>query len=381
MEFKILKRSTKSNARLGILKTEHGEIETPAFVPVATRASVKTLTSKEVERTNAQLLICNTFHLHLRPGEDIVKAAGGLHKFMNWNRPLMTDSAGFQIFSLGFGADLGVGKVLKYFPGKNDTKVEKGTVSKNVQITDDGAFFRSPVDGRKLFIGPRESIKMQEKLGADIILAFDECTPPVATREYIEHSLERTHAWAKICREAHKSGKQALYGIVQGSHYKTLREKSAKYINSLGFEGYAIGGDMGSSKAMMWKILDWTTPHLDENKPRHLLGIGYLEDMQPAMEHGVDTFDCIVPTHYARHGSAFTSVGKLNIRQTAFLTDKRPLDPKCKCETCTNYTRAYIAHLFRAGEVTGMRLLTEHNLFYFNEYCAALRKKIKQGKI
>lgn len=381
--FSILKKSKRSAARLGLLKTPHGEIETPALVPVATRAAVKTLTSQEVfEYTNSKLLIANTFHLHLRPGEDVVKKMGGLHKFMNWNNGgLMTDSGGFQVFSLGFGKDLGVGKKpIQAVGGSTQILIKDHHQPAAVKITDDGVRFHSPVDGSMIFLGPRESISIQEKLGADIIFAFDECTPPRAQKSYIEKSINRTHAWAKICRAVHKTD-QALYGIVQGSHYRDLRQASAKYLNSLEFDGYGIGGDLGESKSTTCDILKWSFEYLDESKPRHLLGIGKLEDMAPIIGQGVDTFDCTVPTHFARHGTVFTSKGKLNINRSVFLTDKKPLDPKCSCRTCAEHSRGYIAHLMRSGEITGMRLLTVHNLFFFHAAVARLRDAIRAGKL
>ncbi len=389
IDFQIIKKSKKSKARLGILKTPHGEIETPAFVPVATQATIKTLTSEEVLMTGSQILIANTFHLHLKPGEKIVKSNGGLHQFMNWRKPLMTDSGGFQVFSLGFGMDMKVGKVLKTFPGKKaGSKVQSKSQPKFLKITDKGVWFRSPVDGQQLFIGPKESIKIQEELGADIIFAFDECTPPLITKEYAAKSLKLTHNWAQVCLASQKTN-QALYGIVQGSKFKDLRQESAKYINGLGFAGYGIGGDLGESKDISSKILNWTIPHLDESKPRHLLGIGYLEDMEHIIKHGVDTFDCIVPTHYARRGIAFISRGanvtlndsKLNLNRNIYLKDRKPLDPKCDCQTCQNYTRSYICHLIKAREITGLRLITFHNLYFFNQYVAGIREKIRQGKI
>src|SRR3990167_10593288 len=314
MNFKILKKSKISGARLGLIETEHGVVETPCLVPVATQAVVKTLTSEEAAETKSQILIANTFHLHLRPGEKVVEKAGKLHKFMNWKKPLMTDSSGFQVFSLGFGKDFGLTKFL----GK-DTENKK-TINelhqpKSVKITRDGVFFRSPINGEELFIGPKESIKIQEKLGADIIFAFDECTAPLADLKYVKKSLERTHNWAKICLKARsKRTKQAMFGIVQGSRFKALREESSKFIDSLGFEGYGIGGDLGTNKQTTKKILDWTMPNLNEKKPRHLLGIGYLEDMEMIIKSGVDLFDCTVPTHYARRGIAFTSQGKLDLK-------------------------------------------------------------------
>lgn len=380
IDFKILKKSKKSKARLGILKTPNGEVETPALVAVATLANVKTLSSEETAQAKSQLLICNTYHLHLRPGENIVKTNGGLHKFMNWKKPLMTDSGGFQVFSLGFGADLGVGKVAKYFPGKenNQEKVFSGCQPKSVKIAEDGVYFHSPLDGKKLFLGPKESIKIQEKLGADIIFAFDECTPPLASHDYVKQAVERTHRWADICVQAKKS-KQAIFGIIQGSKYQDLREKSARFINSLGFDGFGMGGDMGANKKDMQKILRWIIPNLDESKPRHMLGIGHPEDMPIIIKEGIDIFDCTAPTHYARHGTAFTSEGKLHMGSSKFLKEKKALDKKCSCPVCQNYTRSYISHLIRAKEITGIKLLTQHNLFYFNTCVEIIRAKIKKN--
>ncbi|OGD25210.1 hypothetical protein A2819_02455 [Candidatus Azambacteria bacterium RIFCSPHIGHO2_01_FULL_40_24] len=393
IEFKILKKSKKSGARLGILKTSHGEVETPALVPVATQAVVKTLTSEEAKAVKCQILITNTFHLHLKPGEKIVKDNGGLHKFMNWQRPLMTDSGGFQVFSLGFGHDLGVGKVLRFFPGKKNklsantssrmylrTVIDKNDQPKKVRITSHGVYFRSPIDGRELFIGPKESIKIQEALGADIIFAFDECTSPLSTHIYIEQAIKRTHEWAKICVSVKKS-EQALFGIVQGSKYQDLREMSAKYINSLDFDGFGIGGDLGENKDDTKKILAWCLPHLNQLKPRHLLGIGKIEDMENIIKSGIDTFDCTVPTHYGRRGIAFVSSGKLNLNKTSFLKDKKPLDKNCDCFVCQNYRRNYITNLIKAGEITAMRLLTFHNLYFFNTFVEKIREKIKNNKI
>jgi len=377
IDFRILKRSKKSRARLGILKTSHGEIETPTLVPVATQAAIKTLESREAEETKSQILICNTFHLHLKPGEKIVKDGGGLHKFMNWNRPLMTDSGGFQVFSLGFGRDLGVGKILKN-SAPQDKSVKEGEQPKLLRIGESGVEFRSPIDGAKLFLGPKESMKIQEALGADIIFAFDECPPPTADYEYAKKSMERTHRWAEVCIKEHNT-KQALFGIVQGGRFKDLREESAKFIGSLPFTGFGIGGEFGERK--MLPMIRIAINNLPEEKPRHLLGIGYLEDMVPIIQEGVDTFDCIVPTHYARRGFAFTSKGKLDMNKAAFLKDKRPLDPKCACRVCGEYTRSYIAHLIRAKEITGLKLLTFHNLFYFNTFVENIRNEIKKGRI
>jgi queuine tRNA-ribosyltransferase/7-cyano-7-deazaguanine tRNA-ribosyltransferase len=380
IEFSIVKNSKLSNARLGVLKTPHGEIMTPAFVPVATNAAVKALRSDEVAATKTQILIANTYHLHLMPGEKVVKNSGGLHSFMNWQSPLMTDSGGFQVFSLGFGRDLGIGKITKY-PAKLERAIAKGNQPKFLKITDDGVLFRSPLDGKELFLGPRESIAIQEKLGADIMFAFDECTPPTVTREYMRQSLARTNVWAKQCCDAKKT-KQALYGIVQGSSYEDFRTESARAINAMdGFDGFGIGGDLGDSKTGTRTILRWTLPLLDAAKPRHLLGIGHLEDMENIIKGGVDTFDCTVPTHYARRGVAFTSHGRITMGQAALLKDKKPLDPKCDCLVCRNYRRNYIAHLIRADEITGGALLTFHNLYFFNAYVEELREKIKKGRL
>ncbi len=381
IEFKILKKSKKSNARLGVIETSNGKVETPAFITVATQGVVKTLTSSEVEEAKSQMLICNTYHLHLKQAEKIVKSVGGLHKFMHWKSPLMTDSGGFQVFSLGFGKDHGVGKILKK---KKDISVSQGEQPKNLKISEKGVEFRSPIDGRKIFIGPKESMKIQEELGADIIFAFDECTSPVANYEYTKKSLALSHKWAEECIKARslKSKKdQALFGIVQGGKFSDLRKESAKFISSLPFEGFGIGGEFGDDKKIMGKMLEVVLDDLPEEKPRHLLGIGHLEDIPEIIKAGVDTFDCIVPTHYARHGTAFSSEGRLEMRQSKFLKDKKPLDKKCSCYVCKDYTRSYISHLYKAGEITALKLLTFHNLYFFNSYVEKLREDIKKGKL
>lgn len=378
MEFKILKKSKKSRARLGILKTKRGEIETPCLVPVATQAVIKTLDSREVKETKSQILIANTFHLHLKPGEEIVKKSGGLHKFMNWHGPLMTDSGGFQVFSLGFGQDMGLGK-----KSLGKEVIKEKSQPKFLKIAHEGVYFKSPLDGKELFLGPEESMNIQKKLGADIIFAFDECTPPLSSREYIEKSLERTHNWAKICRKKSPSTSsgQALFGIIQGSEFKDLREKSAKFINSLEFEGFGIGGDLGRNKKTTTDIIKWILPFVDEKKPRHLLGIGKIEDIENIIKAGIDLFDCTVPTHYARRGIAFTSSLTLDLNKAVFLKDKNPLDKNCSCYVCSNYKRNYISHLLRAKEITGMKLLTFHNLYFFNSFVEGIRKRIKEGNI
>lgn len=381
MEFKILKKSKKSRARLGFLKTPHGVVETPALVVVATQAAVKALTFEEVKKTKTQILISNTYHLHLRPGEKVVKKGGGLHKFMNWDKPLMTDSGGYQVFSLGFGADYKMGKILNR---ENDLKIKEGHQPKSLKITRDGVRFRSYVDGKEIFMTPKESMKIQEALGADIIFAFDECTPPIADFDYTKKSMETTHRWAKEClasRSASGRTKQALYGIVQGGKFKDLRIESAKFIGSLPFDGFGIGGELGFDKKTMFKMLDWVTEILPEEKPRHLLGNGHLEDMEKIFKSGVDTVDCIVPTHYARHGIAFTSQGRIDLNKKGMLNDKKPVDKNCDCYVCRTYSRSYLSHLFRAREITPLSLLTFHNLYFFNTFVEKIRDRIKSGTI
>ncbi len=392
MEFKILKKSKKSEARIGVLKTSHGVVETPAFVPVATQAAVKTLTSEEVLRTKSQILISNTYHLHLKPGENLIKNSGGIHKFMNWPKPLMTDSGGYQVFSLGFGKDFKIGKILKYNTNPrmysnatNKQIVKLGQQPSSLKITEDGVYFRSPLDGKKIFLGPKESIKIQEKIGADIIFAFDECPPPNADYEYNKKAMERTHRWAVQCLAAFQNKKQALFGIVQGGKYKDLRIESARFIGSLDFDGFGIGGEFGSDKKEMNRMLGWTVAELPENKPRHLLGVGSLEDIPEIIKKGIDLFDCTIPTHFARHGQAFISFGKkfkkLDMFKSVFLKDKKPLDQKCDCEVCQNYSRSYISHLYKAKEIAALRLLTFHNLYFFNNFVETIRENIKKGKI
>jgi queuine tRNA-ribosyltransferase len=377
IEFKIIKKSKKSAARVGILKTPHGEIETPSFVTVATLANAKMFAAEDLAAVKTPIVISNTFHLHLRPGEDIVKKAGGLHKFMNWNRPIMTDSGGFQVFSLGFGHDQGTSKIPNR---KEKPTVRTGAQPQRLKINDNGVEFTSPIDGRKIFMGPRESIRIQEKLGADIILAFDECTPPSANKEYIAKSLEKTHAWAKICL-AEKKSDQALYGIVQGSRFRDLRIKSAKFIGGLPFDGFGIGGEFGAEKDEMTRMLKWVFAELPEAKPRHLLGIGHPDDILPTVTAGVDTFDCIAPTHYGRRGTAFTSEGKIDLDKAMYLKQLRPLDKKCQCRVCAGYTRSYLCHLIKARELTGLKMVSEHNLFWMNTQVENYRQMIKEGKL
>ena len=379
LSFTILKKSKKSGARAGVLKTAHGEVETPTLVPVATMASVKTLSSEEVLQTKTQILISNTFHLHIKGADKLIKSSGGLHKFMNWPKPIMTDSGGFQVFSLGFGKDFGVGKMMKR---DTDEIVSLNQQPRHVKITDEGARFRSPINGDELFLGPKESIKIQEAIGADIIFAFDECPPPLADYSYSKQALARTHRWAmeSLKAKSYKLKAQALFGIVQGGKYKDLRIESAKFIGGLPFDGFGIGGEFGAEKKTMEQMIGWVNQNLPEEKPRHLLGIGYPEDIPKIIKKGVDTFDCIVPTHYARRGFAFTSAGRLDLGKAIFLKDKKPLDKNCECRVCQNYRRNYICHLLRAKEITAMNLLTFHNLYFFNSFIEKIRNDIKNGK-
>ncbi|MEN9342252.1 MAG: queuine tRNA-ribosyltransferase, queuine tRNA-ribosyltransferase [Candidatus Parcubacteria bacterium] len=377
IQFSITKESKKSRARLGHIKTPHAEFETPCMVPVATQATVKTLSGDEVlEKTKSKLIIANTFHLHIKPGEKTIKRNGGIHTFMKYSGSIMTDSGGFQVFSLGFGSDLQTNKVIR--AGKNIQTVAIGAQPKHIRITDKGVYFRSPHDGRKIFLGPKESIKIQADIGADIIFAFDECTPPSASYEYVKQSLEKTHRWLQECISAKKS-RQALFGIVQGGRYKDLRIQSAQFVASQKVDGFGIGGEFGSNKKSMQTMLETVTAYLPKEKPRHLLGIGHPEDFIPVIKSGIDTFDCIVPTHYARHGTAFTSRGRLNMKQARFKNSLTPLDPLCGCEACGTYTKSYIHHLIKAKEILGLKLLSLHNIYFFQSTIEKIRNNIKKG--
>ncbi|MFZ2886796.1 MAG: tRNA guanosine(34) transglycosylase Tgt [Minisyncoccia bacterium] len=378
-EFKILKKSKKSRARLGVIKTPHGEIETPSFVPVATRGTVRTLDSEEVADAGSQMLIANTYHLHLAPGEAIVKKAGGLHKYMNWKKPLMTDSGGFQVYSLGFGVDHGIGKSLKEETQKT---LAEGMQPVAVKIGEDGVHFRSPIDGKELYLDPKKSIQIQETLGADIMFAFDECPSPLADEQYMRASLEKTHRWAQLCLDTKKSKKQALYGIVQGGAFRHLRVESAKILGAMDFDGFGFGGEFGYDKKMLKKVVSDVSDALPQEKPRHVLGIGHPEDFAIIAQSGGDTFDCIAPTHYARRGVVFTSEGRVDVRKPRYVKDiSKPLDPKCKCGVCKNYSRGYISSLIRAKELSGMKLATMHNLHFFNTLAASVRRRIKNGDL
>ena len=376
-------KSVENNARTGVLELKHGTVNTPELMPVATKATVKALSVDDLNELGAQLLICNTYHLMLQPNADIIKKIGGLHRFMNWNKPLVTDSGGFQAFSLGLGKEHAVGKM--YFPGEN-YRQGKPKGKSIAQITDKGINFRSIYDNSRQRLTPEKSIRIQEKLGADMILVLDECTSPLSNKEYTKKSLDRTHKWAKECLDLHNSD-QALVGIVQGGHWQDLRIQSAKYISSLGFDSYAIGGSLGKSKKDMHNILEWVIPHLEENKPRHLLGIGVVEDIFESVDRGIDLFDCVGPTRLARSGFVFIHppLGKKNnkfrykLQSLKNKNDSRPLDPNCDCKVCKNYSRAYIDHLMRTDELLGYNLLSYHNLYFMLELMREIRFAIQTG--
>ena len=379
--FKIIKKSKKSWARTGILETPHGRIHTPAFISVATQASVKSLSPEDLENMGAEVILSNTYHLYLRPGAGIVKKAGGLHKFMNWKGPMVTDSGGFQVFSLGWGRVHKIGKI-GFFPGSEEfqearlpgeTRLQR---PKFVKITENGVEFTSHLDGSKHFFTPEKSIKIQEDLGADIIFAFDECTSPLAGYDYTKRSIKRTHDWAVRCLKAKKRKDQALFGIVQGGEYKDLREESLKFITSLPFDGIGIGGSLGKTRKDMFKILKRMHSFLPEGKPRHLLGIGRSEDLEHCVKLGMDLFDCVWPTRLARRGSLIVKSGRINIGNARYIKDFQPIEKGCHCYTCKNFTRAYISHLFRAKELLAYRLATIHNLYFTLKLMENIRNAI-----
>ena len=379
--------SEDGRARTGLLKVKHGTVNTPELMPVATKATVKALTSDDLNELGVQILICNTYHLMLQPTADVIAEIGGLHKFMNWYKPIVTDSGGFQAFSLGLGKEHGVGKI--YFPGDKSYIEAKKPQSKSIaKINDKGISFKSIYDNSYQYLTPEKSIEIQEKLGADMILALDECTSPLSSKEYTAKSMERTHKWAKKCLEIHKTD-QALIGIVQGGHWRDLREKSAKYIGSLGFDGFAIGGSLGKSKNDMHNVLDWVIPHLPSDKPRHLLGIGVVEDIFESVERGIDLFDCVAPTRLGRSGYVYvrppfgTKKNKYRYKITArkYKMDDQPLDIHCRCKICENYSRAYIHHLLKTEELLGYNLISFHNVYFMVQLMKEIREAIKTGTL
>lgn len=359
-------------ARIGKIKTPHGEIETPVFMPVGTQATVKGMTPEELEEMGAEIILGNTYHLYLRPSDELVAKFGGLHKFMNWKKPILTDSGGFQVFSLG---DL-----------RN--------------IKEEGVYFRSHLDGSKHFISPEKSINIQNNLGSDIVMLFDECPPGMSSKEYLIPSIERTTRWARRCVEAHKRpDEQGLFAIVQGGIYEDLRDKSLAELAEMDehFSGYAVGGlAVGEPREDMYRILNYIVEKLPEDKPRYLMGVGEPLDMLEAVASGIDMMDCVQPSRIGRHGTVFTKYGRLVIKNASYSEDTRPLDEGCDCYVCRNYTRGYIRHLFKAQEILGGRLATYHNLYFllklmkdsrvaikekrFNEFKAEFEKNYTMGK-
>ena len=353
--FQLLKTSRDSMARRGRLKLPHAVVETPVFMPVGTQATVKTLSPEELQDIGAPIILSNTYHLHLRPGEDIVAEEGGLHQFMNWPRGILTDSGGFQVFSL----------------------------SSLRKISEEGVEFRSHLSGEKRFLGPEDSIRVQNALGADIIMAFDECPPYPADDEYVRRSLERTTRWARRSLSAHRRvEEQALFGIVQGGMNKELRRQAAAELTELDLPGYAVGGlSVGEPKSLMYEILAYTTPFLPTDKPRYLMGVGSPDDLFEGVLRGVDMFDCVLPTRIARNGTVFTRRGKLVIRNAAYARDHEPLDKACSCYVCRHYSRAYIRHLIKAEETFGIRLTSYHNVYFLVNLMHQIRAAIESDSL
>ena len=352
MKYELI--TTDGKARRGRLTFDRGEVETPAFMPVGTYGTVKGMKTDEVEATGAHIILGNTFHLMLRPGTDIIEQHGGLHEFMNWDKPILTDSGGFQVFSLG--------------------KMRK--------ITEEGVRFSSPVNGEKIMLTPERSMEVQRSLNSDVVMIFDECTPYPATHQASKESMELSLRWAQRSKDAHGDSPNALFGIIQGGMYEDLREVSVKGLESIGFDGYAIGGlSVGEPKEDMIRILDHTAPLIPKNKPRYLMGVGKPEDLVEGVRRGIDMFDCVMPTRNARNGHLFVNTGVIKIRNASHKTDTRPLDENCDCYTCKNYSRAYLHHLDKCKEILGSQLNTLHNLHFYQKVMQGLREAIEQGKL
>ena len=350
VKYNLLKKEKHTQARLGTIETNYGTFETPMFMPVGTEATVKTLSVEELKDNKAGIILSNTYHLWLRPGEDIVEKAGGLHKFMNWDGPILTDSGGFQVFSL--------------------SKIRK--------ITEEGVTFRHHKSGEKLYLTPEKSMDIQHNLGADIMMVLDECPPFDSSYKYMQDSVLRTLRWAKRCKDHHHNPEeQSLFGIVQGGEYTDLREYSAKETVKIGFDGYSIGGtSVGEGKETMYKMIDYGIKYLPPDKPRYLMGVGDPIDIIEGVIRGVDIFDCVLPTRIARHGQAFTRDGKINLNNAKYIRDFTTIDSECDCYTCKNYTRAYIRHLFKAQEILAMRLCVMHNLYFYNTLMEKIREAL-----
>ncbi len=349
--FTLHSKATDCSARRGELKTLHGTIQTPIFMPVGTQATVKSVTPENLKEMNAQIILGNTYHLFIRPGPELIKSFGGLHTFMNWDLPILTDSGGFQIFSL----------------------------KELAKITEEGAAFRSHLDGSKLFLSPEDAVHVQEALGSDIMMCLDTCIPYPADREETVRSTELTTRWARRCREAQSDTGQLLFGIVQGGMHHDLRKSHAESLIDIGFDGYAIGGlSVGEEKALMQDMTEATIPHLPEDHSRYLMGVGTPEDLVEGVYRGVDMFDCVMPTRNARNGTLFTSRGKVVIKNARYRDDREPLDPDCNCYTCRNYSRAYLRHLFQCREILSYHLNTIHNLHYYLQLMEKMRKAIEK---
>ncbi len=352
IDFTVLRQDGATAARLGSLTTPHGRIDTPIFMPVGTQATVKAMTPEELREIGAQIILANTYHLYIRPGHELVARMGGLHRFMHWSGPILTDSGGFQVFSLG--------------------ELRK--------ISEEGVKFQSHLDGSYHFITPESAVAIQEALGGDIIMCFDECPPYPADYSYVRKSMELTTRWARRCKEAKRRGDQALFGIVQGGMHRDLRERSIADLCEIGFDGYALGGlSVGEEKPLMYEIMAACGPCLPTGQPRYVMGIGAPEDLIEGINAGFDMFDCVMPTRNARNGMLFTSFGRLNIKGAVYAEDRQPIDPECGCYVCKHYSRAYLRHLFRAGEILAARLNTYHNLFYYLSLMAGARAAIGSG--
>ena len=389
MKFKI--RDTIGRMRTGKIKTRHGSFKTPVFIPVATLAAIRGLDNRDLRDMGVEVVLANTYHLHLRPGDELIKELGGLHKFMNFDGPIITDSGGFQAFSLGFGMEHGVGKIANniFLEGLDEERLKQAKQQKKkfALVNDRGVRFKDPRTGRIVELTPRKSMEIQSNLGSDIIFAFDECTSPLSDRAYTEKALERTHRWAEECLEYYDR-RQALFGVVQGGEYRDLREKSARFMAERDFAGYGIGGSLGKSKQDMLNILDWVIPILPENKPRHLLGIGAIEDLFNCVEKGVDMFDCVAPARWARRGHLYISPAeggkpenkfRIHIRNARFRRDMKPVDRTCECLVCQNYSRAYLRHLYVSNELLYFRLATYHNIFFITNLMEKIRESIRDG--
>jgi len=353
IKFEVTHIDSKTGARTGLIHTQHGTVETPMFMPVGTAASVKFISPEELHDMKAQFILANTYHLWLRPTTDVLEKAGGVHNFMNFHGPILTDSGGFQVFSL----------------------------AERRKITEEGVHFKSHLDGSKLFMSPEDSIHIQESIGSDIAMSFDECIPFPSDYKYVKDSVDRTLRWAQRGKDAHTRPDQALFGIVQGSQYPDLRKYCAEELVKMDFDGYAIGGtSVGEDKETHYKMLDYTLPYLPADKPRYEMGIGATNDILEAVARGVDMFDCVLPTRIARHGTLMTSQGRINIKKQQYADDFTPLDPECDCYTCKNYTKAYLHHLFRCNEGFGTRLMSIHNLRFLLKFTEEIRQAIKEDR-